>query len=119
MLAHCIEVTIQNGLWKPIQLVKNGTPISFLFFTDDLVLFGEVSTKQVEMNNACLEIFYANLGPRVKPIFFFKNINHNRVKEIGDIFGFSITTDLEKYLGIPLHHKRVSKNSYCFIFDKV
>ncbi|KAH1072395.1 hypothetical protein J1N35_024723 [Gossypium stocksii] len=30
---------VEGGIWKPIKLVRNGSGISHLFFTNDLVLF--------------------------------------------------------------------------------
>ena len=38
-LAHCIEKAVEVKAWNPIKLEKNGTPISHLFFADELVLF--------------------------------------------------------------------------------
>lgn len=32
--------------------------------------------------------------------------------------GFSLTSNLRKYVGVPLHHKRVTKESYQYVVDK-
>lgn len=34
------------------------------------------------------------------------------------MLGFSRAADLGKYLGMPLHHKRVTKSTYQFLLDK-
>lgn len=52
-------------------------------------------------------------------MFFSKNVNHNRGKEIGQALGITVASDLGKYLGVPLHHRRKSKQSYQFIIDKI
>ena len=38
-LSHGIIQAINQGRWKPIRLTRIGTPLSHLFFTDDLLLF--------------------------------------------------------------------------------
>ncbi|KAK4259282.1 hypothetical protein QN277_005629 [Acacia crassicarpa] len=52
-------------------------------------------------------------------VFFSKNVNHIRRTELCNVLGFQVTPDLGKYLGVPLHHKRVTKRSYQGIVDKV
>ena len=112
-----------HNYWKLIKLVKNGTPISHLFFADDLILFAETAIEQTEVIRTCLENFCSVSGERVNAtkskVFFFHNVNHNRAGEIANSLGFSLSSDLGKYLRIPLHHKRVSKQSYNFILEEV
>ena len=52
-------------------------------------------------------------------VFFSKNINHNIAKQLSEELGVSRTADLGKYLGVPLHHNWVSKNTYKGIMEKV
>ena len=112
-----------NNWWKPIKLVKNRTPISHLFFADYLILFAEASMEQAEVVKACLEAFCSASGEKVNAtkskVFFSHNVNHLRAGEIANTLGFSLSSDLGKYLGLPLHHKRVSKQTYHFILEKV
>lgn len=86
-------------------------------FADDLILFGETSLHQVGIIKKCLDIFCESLDQRVSNektrIFFSKNVHNNRRQEICYMLGFSRT-----YLGVPLHHKRVTKRTYQFILDK-
>ena len=42
-LSHGITQAVVDGRWKPIRLVKNGIPLTHLFFVDDLLLFVEAS----------------------------------------------------------------------------
>ena len=39
--------------------------------------------------------------------------------QIGDSFGFTVTTDIGKYLGVPLIHGRVTRSSYSYLVDKL
>lgn len=34
------------------------------------------------------------------------------------MFGFQVSNNLSKYLGVPLLHKKVNKNTYHYILDK-
>ncbi|KAK4285196.1 hypothetical protein QN277_001926 [Acacia crassicarpa] len=78
---------------------------------------------QVHTINQCLKTFYDSSGLKVNHqktcVFFSDNVNHIRRSELCTSLGFSITYDLGKYLGVPLHHKRVTKESYQFVVNKV
>lgn len=48
-----------------------------------------------------------------------KNINHNRSKEISEELEFIQTGDHGKYLGVPLIHDRVGRETFEEVIDKV
>ncbi|CAL1401536.1 unnamed protein product [Linum trigynum] len=60
-LGHLISalsrITVEEGKWKPISLSQRGPPLFYLFFADDLVLFGVASLEQVQIISQCLEVF--------------------------------------------------------------
>ena len=72
-----------------------------------------------------METFYQSFGEKVnkdifKVFFFFpENVNHAKAKEIGESLNFTMFSKLRKYVRIPFHHKRFSKDSFNFILDKV
>ncbi|KAH9757474.1 reverse transcriptase domain-containing protein [Citrus sinensis] len=90
-LSHGIHNVITARKWHPIMLSRNGIPLSHLFFTDDLLLFTEANVEQAKVISAVI------LG----------------------FLGFSVASDLGKYLGVPLHHSRVSSSMFQNIVDKV
>ena len=122
-LSHGINDAVQRGLWKPIRLARGGTPLSHLFFADDLILLGEVSSMQAMVINDVLNIFCMSSGEKVNKsktqVFFSQNVNPIEAKEIGAALGFSVTKNLGKYLGMPVIHSRVNKQTYQEILDKV
>nr|KYP54028.1 Retrovirus-related Pol polyprotein LINE-1 [Cajanus cajan] len=122
-LFHLINMTIEHHIWKPICLSRSGPLISHLAFADDLVLFAEASTNQVEVIKACLNTFCDSAGLKVSQektrIFFSNNVGHVVRNEISSVFGFQRTNDLGKYLGIPTHHSRVNRVTYQGIIDKI
>ena len=75
-------------------------------FADDLVLFAKGSLEQAYIIRACLNHFCSCSGEKVNveksKVFFSHNVNHLRAKEIVATLGFSLMTDLGKYLKIPL-----------------
>lgn len=44
---------------------------------------------------------------------------HNRSLEIASSFGFSLTNDLRKYLGVHLQHNRVGASSFNHVINKL
>ena len=52
-------------------------------------------------------------------IFFSKNVSQALTNNISMNSGFKTTKDLEKYLGVPLLHQRVTKHTYKYIIDNL
>ena len=97
--------------------MRKGRPsiTHLFFFLDDLIHFCEAYLNQPQVVKKCLNDFCANSGQKVSreriEIFFSKNINHNRSREINMELGFGRTLDL---LYIPLLHKGVTIHSLIF-----
>lgn len=122
-LAHLIQAEVHEGSWLPFKLKRQGTTVSHVFFADDLILFAEATSDQAAIIKACLDDFCAASGEKVNEaksrIFFSNNVCHVRRKEISDFLGFSPTTDLGKYLGVPVQHHRVSKSMYDYVLNRM
>ncbi|KAK3193217.1 hypothetical protein Dsin_024527 [Dipteronia sinensis] len=56
-LSHIINQKLAEGAWKTVKVSRRGRGISHLFFTDDLILFGQASVDQVETIRECLDTF--------------------------------------------------------------
>ena len=104
-------------------MARNGIPLSHLFFADDLFLLAEASIEQARIISAVLDTYCYSSKAKVNInktlMYFSKNVGHRDVVRISNLLGFSVTQDLGKYLGVPLHHTRVSKNMFNDIIDKV
>ena len=87
-----------KGNWKPLKLSRDGPPISHLFFADDLVLFAEAGTDQVELIRDCLRRLCLASGHKVNPsqskVFCSANVHFNRARELSQCLGIGITADL-------------------------
>ncbi|XP_061370519.1 uncharacterized protein LOC133313201 [Gastrolobium bilobum] len=122
-LAQLIQMAVETEAWKPIVLRKNAPPISHLLFADDIILCAEASLEQAHVINQVLRVFSDAFGQKISKektrVFFSKNVSLGRAKEISGSLGIGITPDLGKYLGVPLFHKRVTKNTFRNVLDRV
>nr|KYP72147.1 LINE-1 reverse transcriptase isogeny [Cajanus cajan] len=122
-LFHLIEVAVCQELWKPIKQSKKGPAISHLAFADNLILFAEASLDQAEIIKSCLDSFCLSSGMKVSEentrVFFSKNVGWNVKSEISSSLGFQRTDNLGKYLGVQLHHTRVSRNSFQSVMNSI
>ena len=97
--------------WKPLIVARKAPKLSHLFFADDLVLFVKASLDQVDIISKVLDNFCLSSGHRISKekttVFFSRNTDNHVAQQIGDGFGFKITTDMGKYLGVPIIHAGV------------
>ena len=109
--------------WRPIRLAKNGTPLTHLFFADDLLLFAEASIDQAHVVDAVLDNYCRSSEAKVNKmktkVFFSKNVASRDANIIGSTLGVSTTNNLGDYLGMPLIHSRVNKYTYQSILERV
>lgn len=102
-LSILINSKIKEGTWKGIKVSKNSTPLTHLFFADDLILFGQNTVKaMMEVPNE----FCALSGQSINNL---PECTQSKARRISDFCGIKLTNNLEKYLGVPLFRKRVSK----------
>ncbi|XP_061350094.1 uncharacterized protein LOC133295304 [Gastrolobium bilobum] len=122
-LAHLISQAVDHMRWKPVRIKRGAPQISHLFFADDLLLFAEASQEQVLIIQQALHIFCDSSGQKVNHsktrVFFSQNVGHTQAKHLSGLLGFSLTADLGRYLGIPLHHKRVGRSSFFYVLDRM
>jgi hypothetical protein len=64
-LSHLISHAVTQGSWKGIKTGRTGPTISHLMFADDLLLFGEANTKQMNCVMNILNTFCQLSGQSV------------------------------------------------------
>ncbi|KAK4257184.1 hypothetical protein QN277_006806 [Acacia crassicarpa] len=121
-LGHLIRAECEARRWKPFSFKRSGPHISHLFFADDLILFTEASPNQMEEVRRVMKNFCETSGHRINlaksRMFCSLNVNFNRAMELSQLLGIGLTSDLGKYLGVPVIHKRVTRTTYYPIVQK-
>ena len=78
---------------------------------------------QVRVIKRVLNNFCASSGQIVSDaktlVCFSKNVAKNKGKLLGEALGFTVSSNLGKYLGVPLLHTRVNGSTYSDIVEKV
>lgn len=95
-----------------------------IFFADDLMLFGEAMEHQVRTMMECLNRLNKTSGLKVNlskssQIFCSLNTNASVKRRIADKMGMPLSTQLDSYLGIPILNKRVSKDMFNVVLDRM
>ncbi|KAA3475886.1 RNA-directed DNA polymerase (Reverse transcriptase) [Gossypium australe] len=118
-----IHSGMKAGIWDPIRLSRFGPPVSHLFFADDLVIFCKARMDQACYLKSIITLFCEISGHKISArksnIFFSKNTEDESRNQISQLFGFHEVQNLGKYLGVPLLHDRVTKNTLNFVVDKI
>lgn len=90
---------------------------------DDIILLTEATHDQAYVMKACIEAFCLISGQRVNfeksMVFCSENVNKQTAKCLADIYGSPLTTDLGRYLGVLLIHKRLNSATYADTIDKM
>lgn len=122
-LHNQIASAMTSKQWQSVYLTKGGTPLSHLFFADDLLFFGQVSFSQAKVMEHVLEEFCQISGQRINSntsrVWLSPNTPSYLRNIICSSFGILATASLGKYLGVPLLHNRITKHTYHFLLDKI
>lgn len=62
VLGFLIKDKCDSKLWNPIKASQGGQAFLYLFFVDDLVLFGKVDIKNCQSIRDALDVFYDYVG---------------------------------------------------------
>ncbi|KAG5529761.1 hypothetical protein RHGRI_030220 [Rhododendron griersonianum] len=122
-LSILINQKAEEEIWKGIKASRNTNPLTHLFFADDLILFGQDNIGTCNTMIDVLNEFCCMSGQTISlaksKLFVSPNVPRNKARRLSAASGISLTNDLGKYLGIPLLHKRVSKDHFNHILEKI
>ncbi|XP_052886937.1 uncharacterized protein LOC128295414 [Gossypium arboreum] len=96
----------QNGLMKGATIRRERFAINHLFFADDCILFGDASIEGENVVREIIKEYEEISGQRVnfeKSLIYFRaNVVANVKDTITNILGVRLTSNPEKYLGLPM-----------------
>lgn len=97
-------------------------PNSHICFADDIVFFAEADLNQSQVFSQVLNDFCSSSGQKVNlqksKVFFSSNVRSGTAYQICQNLGIEKTVNLGSYLGVPLLHQRVDKDSVAVVLDK-
>ncbi|GLT67726.1 hypothetical protein SLA2020_400130 [Shorea laevis] len=115
------EVRLKN--WTPMRITRKGPSLTHVFFADDLILFGKATVENALTVINCLDRFCSFSGQKVNvhksKILFSPNTDRQSIESICSITRMAATNDLERYLGVPIHCRRGTRNTYRNVVKKV
>lgn len=122
-LSHCIQDVVNDGCWCPMKFGRGGPTISHLFFANDIILVAEASSSSAQKISDILNNFRTSSGQTVNKgkscILFSQNIPSGVVNSISTQLGITATSDLGRYLGMPIISRRKGKADFTFLLDKI
>lgn len=118
-----IEEEVDGKRWHPIRAGRNRPSISHLMFADDLLLFGKATNDNMRcvmevLNNFC-EMSGQMVSSEKTSIFFSKNVDTRIRRRLSLMSGFTNTTSMGKYFGIPLLGRTPKKQDFNYLIEKV
>lgn len=122
-LSILINQKAEEGKWKGIKAFRNTNPLTHLFFADVLILFGQDNISNCNVMMGVINEFCCMSGQFISlaksKLFVSLNVSRNKAKRLSGASGILLTNDLGKYLGIPFLHKRVTKDHFNHILEKI
>ncbi|XP_019166798.1 PREDICTED: uncharacterized protein LOC109162582 [Ipomoea nil] len=122
-ISQMIVSATDSHRWKGIKIAPNGPTLTHLCFADDMVLFTEATSEQVEVVKECLDRFCRDSGQRISlaksHVFFPKNMDGNNADSIAWQLIITRTNDMGRYLGVPAFHGRITCASFSDLLDRI
>ncbi|KAK8557110.1 hypothetical protein V6N13_035214 [Hibiscus sabdariffa] len=122
-LCQAIHNYVHDGSWVRFKLSRGGSPISHLFFTDDLILYAKADLAHTDnIDNILSTSGYHSRHAVSKgktKIFFSPNTDMDLQTIISNRLGFQRVDDMGMYLGSPVRNSGASNDRFNFIADKL
>jgi hypothetical protein len=122
-LSHSLCKAEKEGKINGLAIAKGGTKINHLLFADDSILFCKANFVEWGNVHKILEVYEIASGQKLNrektSIFFSKNTKVEFKDFIASISGLNITSNLEKYLGLPALIGQSRKRAFAGIKSRI
>ncbi|XP_060960657.1 uncharacterized protein LOC133031214 [Cannabis sativa] len=113
----------KRGQIKGIKVGRHGPTIDHLMFADDIMLFGQASTKEAKAFKECLATYCEWSGQSINlhksSVFFSCGVPRGRIQTIKEILRMKQMTEKVTYLRLPLFNTSRRTSNYNNLVDRV
>lgn len=118
-----IRLEDKEGRWRGIKLSRRRSELMHLLFADDMILFSQATSDQVQVIQNCLEAFGIASGQQVNlhksQIMFSSNVYSDLAGELSKRAGIARTENIGRYLGVSSIQGRTNKDTYAYLLEKI
>lgn len=118
-----ITELVAEECWKSVQLARGGPQLAQLCFAEDIILFAKADIEQVTLIRRCLDRFCKDASKRVSltksSLVISKNTSPHFAQVFNNKLRIPLAENMGKYLGSPSFHKRVSKDTYAEVLERM
>lgn len=97
--------------------------MSHVFFADDLLLVGKATIEQARVMEDILTCFCNQSSQKVSlpksRIWISPNSKPQLAATITSTVGMMLTSNLGKYLGVPIHYDRIQRKTFGYMVENV
>ncbi|KAH1039445.1 hypothetical protein J1N35_041188, partial [Gossypium stocksii] len=113
-----------NGIpfqsFKPVRGIRQGCPLSLYLFVLCMEWLEHIIHSEISAGRwHSIRLSRHKNSARKNNMYFSKGVDDNLCDQISQFFGFQKVLNLERHLGVPLLHDRVTKSTLNFIVEKV
>ncbi|KAK8365340.1 hypothetical protein V6Z12_A02G046600 [Gossypium hirsutum] len=118
-----LRIRLKKGFGNQLSFHDEDRTSLISFFPAIFYFLVELRVKEQTAIGRCWRVSVGSLAIKLidkrHRFFFSSNVSEVVANEISTNLGFTRVEDLGFYLGIPLFHHRVGRNTFSFVLDKV
>uniref|UniRef100_A0A2N9IMG3 CCHC-type domain-containing protein n=1 Tax=Fagus sylvatica TaxID=28930 RepID=A0A2N9IMG3_FAGSY len=123
ILAKIINREVDRGSIQGVKLNPAASPITKLFYADDVLLFYRAKIREVDVMMKCIEKYCQWSGQSISieksGLFVSKGAHKQFMNQVKNQWGYKKLANRVKYLGVPLFLSRNKSADFAYMKDKL